>query len=355
MLLDDPDGLDELTVGRRDAERTGEHVIAVQGYVLGVQDLWEVGRFAEAAALAADGVAYVDERDLDLYTEHFEAHTLRWRALQGEWDEAEAGLRRLAGHRDGGETAATRYALPGLARLLVRRGADDAEETLAWALDYATRADSRYELVPTLLAVIEHAWLTGDDPRGRATLERLASLVAGPGPARHRAELLRWRRRFGSPVEPFPGCPAPLDVGVRGDGAAAAEGWRALGAPYEQALELVDSGEVAAILEGLALLDGLGARPAASLARRRLRELGLRSVPRGPVPATRTNPAGLTERQLVILDRLVAGRTNAEIADDLVLSVRTVDHHVSAVLQKLGVASRREAAAEATRRGFAPV
>ncbi len=76
-----------------------------------------------------------------------------------------------------------------------------------------------------------------------------------------------------------------------------------------------------------------------------LRELGVAAVPRGPAAATRTNPAGLTERQVEILRLLASGMTNAEIAARLVVSVRTVDHHVSAVLQKLGVATRREAAA----------
>jgi len=74
-------------------------------------------------------------------------------------------------------------------------------------------------------------------------------------------------------------------------------------------------------------------------------------VPRGPEPTTRANPAGLTDRQVEILRLLVAGRTIAEIAAKLVLSVRTVDHHVSAVLQKLGVTSRREVARAAARLG----
>ena len=105
-------------------------------------------------------------------------------------------------------------------------------------------------------------------------------------------------------------------------------------------------------MAALAVLDGLGARPAAALARRRLRELGVTAVPRGPPSTTRANPAGLTGRQVEILRLLARGLTNAEIASRLVVSVRTVDHHVSAVLQKLGVTTRREAAAAATRLGL---
>ena len=101
------------------------------------------------------------------------------------------------------------------------------------------------------------------------------------------------------------------------------------------------------------MLDELGARPAAALLRRRLRERGVTQVPRGPTPTTRANPAGLTDRQVEILRLLAAGRTNAEIAAKLVLSVRTVDHHVSAVLQKLGITSRREVAGAAARLGLA--
>jgi DNA-binding NarL/FixJ family response regulator len=101
------------------------------------------------------------------------------------------------------------------------------------------------------------------------------------------------------------------------------------------------------------MLDELGARPAAAVLRRRLRERGVTQVPRGPTPATRANPAGLTERQVEILRLVVGGRTNAEIAARLVLSVRTVDHHVSAVLLKLGITSRREVAEAAGRLGVA--
>jgi DNA-binding NarL/FixJ family response regulator len=73
----------------------------------------------------------------------------------------------------------------------------------------------------------------------------------------------------------------------------------------------------------------------------------VRRIPRGPQAGTRAHPEGLTPRQAEILDLLAGGLTNAQIAERLVLSVRTVDHHVSAVLEKLGVATRGEAARRA--------
>ncbi|MDF2740973.1 MAG: transcriptional regulator, LuxR family, partial [Actinomycetia bacterium] len=80
------------------------------------------------------------------------------------------------------------------------------------------------------------------------------------------------------------------------------------------------------------------------LVRRDLRRLGVTRLPRRPRPRTRANPAGLTDRQLEVLALLADGLTNAEICDRLVVSVRTVDHHVAAILAKLNVSTRREAA-----------
>jgi DNA-binding NarL/FixJ family response regulator len=96
-----------------------------------------------------------------------------------------------------------------------------------------------------------------------------------------------------------------------------------------------------------ALLDELGAEPLARLVRVRLRRLGVARIPRGPTPATRVNPAGLTERQSEVVQLLALDMTNAEIAAQLVLSVRTVDSHVAAALEKLGTRTRREAVARA--------
>ena len=164
------------------------------------------------------------------------------------------------------------------------------------------------------------------------------------GTAHFRGELVRWLRRLGEPVTAFPGCPPEFAAGIDGDWRAAAAEWERIGDPYERALELWSRWVAADI----------GCRSRCSTVsapglQRRWPGAGCGSSasPRSARPARRPrdNPAGLTERQVEILRLLASGMTNAEIAARLVVSVRTVDHHVSAVLQKLGVATRREAAA----------
>ena len=145
----------------------------------------------------------------------------------------------------------------------------------------------------------------------------------------------------------------PYRLLLAGDWRAAAGAWQALGCPYEQAQTLA-LGDEEASLQALGLLDGLGARRTAQRLRRQLRRRGNLRVPRGPNRATAANPAGLTGRQVEVLGLLAEGLTDVEIAARLSLSAKTVGHHVSALLAKLGVGSRRQAAAAARRLGVSP-
>jgi len=204
---------------------------------------------------------------------------------------------------------------------------------------------------PIHAARAEAAWLAGDRERTRAEVRIAFDLVVRQGLRWQIGELAYWLWRTGDLVTPPPDAAVPFALQMGGEWAAAAAHWHELGCPYEAARALAEGGDETAVREALATFDRLGARPAAAAAARRLRELGARDIPRGPRPATRANPAGLTAREVEVLRLIAAGFRNAEIADRLSLSPKTVDHHVSALLAKLGAQSRSEAVHTAARLG----
>jgi DNA-binding CsgD family transcriptional regulator len=112
--------------------------------------------------------------------------------------------------------------------------------------------------------------------------------------------------------------------------------------------------EEGALREALSIFTELGASAVARLTRQRLRALGARSIPAGPRSATRGDPLRLTRREREVLGEICAGQTNAAIAAKLFISAKTVDHHVSAVLAKLGAPNRNAAAAQAAKLGLLP-
>jgi DNA-binding CsgD family transcriptional regulator len=236
-----------------------------------------------------------------------------------------------------------------LGRLQARRGERDAEATLADAWRRAVHTGELQRLGPAAAARAEHAWLEGDLAAVKEVARPAYELAASRGDAWSRAELAHWLWRAGDPAPPAPDDPEPYARSLAGDWEGSAAAWERLGFAYDRAEALSDAADEDARLEALARFEALGALRSAASLRRRLRAAGVRRIPRGPRAASRAGPAGLTPRETEVLDLVVRGATNAEIAQELVISPKTVDHHVSAVLTKLGVGSRREAGAAAER------
>jgi DNA-binding CsgD family transcriptional regulator len=204
---------------------------------------------------------------------------------------------------------------------------------------------------PVAVARAETAWLEGRPEAIAGELEPALGFPLRPSDP-YGAALAYWGGRAGVevPLADDPD-PDPYVLQMAGDWKRAAKRWRRLGCPYEEAMALADSGEADALRTAHEQLRSLGATPAVAIVARHLRELGER-VPRGPRQNTDANPAGLTAREVEVLGLLAEGLRNAEIAERLVISPRTVDHHVSAILRKLEVGSRSKAVAAAQRLGL---
>ena len=237
-----------------------------------------------------------------------------------------------------------------LGRAALRTGApsqDLVDE--CWSLGLAL--DELQRTAPAAALACEAAWLRGD----LATIREIAGPAydeaARLGSRSWRTELGHWLVAAGERVD-LTDLDHPYTALAHGDWRAAAAGWAQAGYPYEEAMALVRADEHEVVLEGLTRLDAIGGVALASRVREDLRERGVR-VPRGPSAATRGNVGGLTPRQVDVLALLARGLSNAEIAERLVLSVRTVDHHVAAILQKLDSRNRAEAVGRAAELGWA--
>jgi len=328
------------------AARNGADEAVARGYTNLSEMLYRYVRFAELDEVLGDGLAFTDEHGFPSHAYNLNVHRCLLALRRGDWAAAESGLEALVDQDDDPGMLAG-HSRPPYGRLLARRGVAGSGQLLALAWERALGQRSLLCLAYAGTALVEHTWLADHPERAATVLEGWARHAARPSAEPVHAEILRYAARAGFPAAPFDGCPEPWAAGLRGDWRAAAAGWARIGDPYEQALELAASGEPTPTLEALRTLEDLGAHAAVRHVRQRLRELGITRVPRRPTADTRAHPAGLTRRQADVLALIADGLTNAEIADELVLSVRTVDTHVGAILDRLGVRSRREAASVA--------
>lgn len=291
-----------------------------------------------ALALAQAAHRYTDERDLNTYLAGMAALKAMIAFHQGQWAQAE----RLAqGVIDTFALTETRGVAPlisaaTLAQIAARRGAADAPERVDNLL-HGTQGhrqlaeDAGFVYLPRA----EAAWLRGD--YGGCMAEAQA-MLDGQSYVWYQSWASFWLWRCGVPVSGT--LIEPHRLQIAGDWRGAAAAWEARGFPYDRAMALAD-GDVDALHDAFRILDRLGAHAAMDFVRKRLRDLGAASVPRGMNTSTRASAAGLTRRQSEVLALLAL--TNAEIAARLHISPKTVEHHVSAILARLDVATRDDA------------
>ncbi|MFC4948117.1 helix-turn-helix transcriptional regulator [Pseudonocardia sp. GCM10023141] len=347
----DPDRAAELlTQGLAAAHEVGDVIGAGQAMANLGSGAAEYRRYALAEHWLGETVTWCKQRDLD----NSRYYALAWRARcafeQGRWGDATAAASEVISVR-AQHVPAQIVALTVLGRLRVRRGDPAAQEPLDRAWTLAGQINDLERLWPVAAARAEAAWLDGAVDLIPALVRDTYALAARVRHEWATGELGYWLSVTGDAVEPASYLARPYALQIRRDPAAAATAWHELGCPYEEAVARSEGTDPDALIAALHSLRELGAWPAAELVARRMREHGLRHPARQPRRATRDNPALLTDRQVEVLRLLAGGQRNAAIAAHLHISVKTVDHHVSAILGKIGVSTRQEAAHWAAERG----
>jgi DNA-binding CsgD family transcriptional regulator/tetratricopeptide (TPR) repeat protein len=282
---------------------------------------------------------------------YFLAYRARLELDEGRWTDAGESAELVLGERFVSTLPRT-YALVVLGLVRARRGDPGATEVLDAALELSSATGEVPRIAPVAAARAEWAWLVGRSDAVASETDVAYRLALQTGAPWALGELATIRQRAGIRDEVPGELPEPHRLQITGEWRRAAECWADLGCPYQAALALADDDDEDALRTAYDDLRLLGAKPAADMVARRLRKRGARGLPRGPRATTRRSAAGLTRRETEVLELVAAGLRNADIADRLFLSRRTVDHHVSTVLRKLEAHTRGEAVAAARRKSL---
>jgi DNA-binding CsgD family transcriptional regulator/tetratricopeptide (TPR) repeat protein len=316
----DPNGYEGIEESLRLSLQCGYQEHAGRAYTNLFTQALRMRQYDRAERFLAEGLRYFQERDLDALLIYMIAWRARLHLEQGRWDVAAEDAQSVLAYR-GVSPISRMAALVVLGTVRTRRGDPAAQAMLDEACQLARRTREMQRVGPAALARAEAAWLRGDMQSAIDDLRDALALADRIDETIERHDLELWLWRAGGRDGPPP--PRPTS-----------------GDPYEEALALSDRGDVASLRQAIDILERLGDGCLVHQLRQRLRAQGVR----GPRHSTRANPAGLTDRELEIVALIDEGLRNAEIAARLHLSPKTVDHHVSSVLAKLGVKSRGEAA-----------
>nr|BFE57372.1 AAA family ATPase [Dactylosporangium thailandense] len=352
LALGVPGAREALETAHRTAADHGltEHASRALGNIAGVL-ADELAQYTDAVAATEAVDAYAATQNLDGWALFGLGVRSRLRLERAEWDDALTDADEVIARCGGtGINAVLPLAVKG--RILAARGHPDASATLDAGLREALRVNAVQFVAPVADGRSEYFLWAGDPQAAQREALRGLELAATVDGQPFVTGRLAYRYRRAGGTGPLPESIArPYRLMIDGEWRAAADEWASRGATYLRA-EALAAGDEPAALEALRLYDALGAAKPADLLRAELRRRGVARVPRGPRRATAAHAAGLTPRQADVLGLLIEGLTNAEIAARLTLSAKTVDHHISAVLAKLGVTSRAQAVAVAHRRNL---
>jgi DNA-binding CsgD family transcriptional regulator/tetratricopeptide (TPR) repeat protein len=296
------------------------------------------------------GIQYCEERDLDSFTTYMISCKAKLDLETGYWDNALRQADNLI--RNENQAPVVKLgALAVLATINMRKGDEDVLPLLLEAKTIAFETIELQRIIPVLVALLEYEWITGKHIIQKDDLDRTIRMTEQMGNVYENSGFAFWLLKARKQHLPLKEVYEGYDISSRSVALKAAELWKKLGCPYEQALCLYEGGDDEK-RKAITIIHELGANTIYKKMKLEMSTSGIKSIPRGIRKSTQSNSALLTSRELDVLQLLKEGLQNKEIAGKLFISAKTVDHHISSILFKLSVNSRTKAVNEAVRLGI---
>jgi DNA-binding CsgD family transcriptional regulator len=332
------------------ALKNGFHEHAARAYTNLASGSVKIKNFALATKALEEGIAYCEQRDLNSWTNYM----LSWKAKlnfeKGNWAEAcEIADNLLANEHQPSIIKLTTLLV--LARIQMRRGDQDPLPHLLEAKKLAFETMELQRIIPSIVGMLEYEWLTGKTIIEKVDIEQTRDVMSRAGIDIDKNEIAWWMTKAGRPFVQPDVLLESYDTGSTAKAAKASAIWEKIGCPYEQALTLFEGKEDDKRV-AITIVQDLGATAVYEKMKQEMRNLGIKNIPRGIRNSTRSNAAFLTGREMEILQLLKDDLHNKEIAAQLFISAKTVDHHISSILFKLDANSRSKAVTEAVRMGI---
>ncbi len=297
----------------------------------------------EAEKYFSSGLEYGNEKDIYVFSLCMAGHYGKAKLHLGDWEEA-IDLANLVLKQESVPSGNSVMPLNVIALLRARRNDPGVLKLIDEISKLAFQMGEMEKIVSVTSTKAEYFWLQNKLGAVVNELEAVYLKVIKTNNPWAIGEIAYWLWKADSLSEKPKLIAKPFQLQIEGKWKEASNAWGELHCPYEQALALSE-GEENAMKKAIEIFEKLGASATVLLIKQKMRSSGIKRIPKGPRQSTKENFAGLTTRQLEVLKLVAHGKSNSEIADNLYISAKTVDHHVSAIFSKLNIHSRIEAAA----------
>ena len=341
------EGLDDMNESLTLAKKYHYHEDAARVYTNLAEYAVEFRDFDLAEKILSEGIAYDTQHDLDSWTFYLIGRLAQLRLEQGRLAEAVTVAEGVLEKKD--LTLLMRLpALTVLAKAKLRLGASDSHSRLQLALEDALSTDELQYITPIRTALIEQAWYDGASDMAEEHFDAVLPLLSESSSGWVIGEFFFWAQKCELPTPDWAVeiLPDPYRLNHAKKFSEASHAFKALNSHYAAATCICDGHSENELVEAYKIAREICSSPLIGKIRQAAAIAGISTNQfkklRGPYRAARRHPLNLTQKEQQVLQHVVNGASNQEIADELSRSKRTVEHHVASIFRKMNAENRVE-------------